>query len=394
MSDDSLLKQIDTSEEAADKDTSADSLATSKQDAVYHGLVEDIASGRYKVGEQIPSVRQLADRYQVSITPVWQALTSIAERGLVRKAPGRRGYYVAQRNTSSESTDSKIMSAALVYESARFHPEEADAKLVAQVLIDEIGRLPARRGSIVRSIPHVPVPTQGEDLELLEVLSKHKVVVFLNHCYRHWIGLLESRGCFVLEVNQPALPGFNWINWDREKAFAAMIDHLLEQGHKRIGFIGRYSVDWRVMDKFVSYFHGLYQHKLPCDTNLVEWIPQTAPMDGYHAAQRLIARLKPGQLPTALLVDTDARGAQTVAALHEAGLRVPDDISVASIDNRPEAASCQPPLTTVGPDWTKIAEVTLDVIDRGLHSRQSQRINQVVPFKMALRESTAPPAKR
>ena len=58
------------------------------------------------------------------------------------------------------------------------------------------------------------------------------------------------------------------------------------------------------------------------------------------------------------------------------------------------AASCQPPLTTVGPDWTKIAEVTLDVIDRGLHSRQSQRINQVVPFKMALRESTAPPAKR
>jgi LacI family transcriptional regulator len=51
--------------------------------------------------------------------------------------------------------------------------------------------------------------------------------------------------------------------------------------------------------------------------------------------------------PTAVFISSDEQSIGVLLALHEAGVRVPEDIAVVSFDGSQEAAYCWPPLTTV-----------------------------------------------
>jgi DNA-binding GntR family transcriptional regulator len=58
-------------------------------------LATRIARGEYKVGESIPSYRELAELYSVSVSTASRAVALLRDRGLVIGAPGR-GVFVAE----------------------------------------------------------------------------------------------------------------------------------------------------------------------------------------------------------------------------------------------------------------------------------------------------------
>ena len=90
---------------------------------------------------------------------------------------------------------------------------------------------------------------------------------------------------------------------------------------------------------------------------------------------------------TALFCANDQMALGAYRALREAGLRVPEDVSVVGFDDNDEAAMYAPPLSTVAQDWAVLGELALTTalaMTRGAEPRDSK-----VPQRFVERESTA-----
>jgi DNA-binding LacI/PurR family transcriptional regulator len=90
--------------------------------------------------------------------------------------------------------------------------------------------------------------------------------------------------------------------------------------------------------------------------------------------------------PTALLAMSDRVALRAMAWLADQGLRVPDDVSVLGFDDIPEAATAQPPLSTVAQPYRRIAERAVAAILDGDMPQGAA----VLPVDLVIRASTGP----
>lgn len=123
----------------------------------------------------------------------------------------------------------------------------------------------------------------------------------------------------------------------------AATEHLLELGHRRIGFIGgRTDLESaRLREK--GYRDAHEAAGVAVDPELLRvggYRPETTDSPA-HELLTLPDR------PTAIFAANDLSAIRTMDVAHDLGLRVPDDVSVVGFDNVPESALTDPPLTTV-----------------------------------------------
>lgn len=124
-----------------------------------------------------------------------------------------------------------------------------------------------------------------------------------------------------------------------------MMRHLLSLGHERIAFITGPSQNADARERLRGYRQAM-RGRPRCEArgNFTE-------ASGYSAARR-IAAMKPR--PTAIFAANDSMAIGALGALAEAGVRVPEDVSVAGFDDIPIARYVAPPLTTVGLDIAEL----------------------------------------
>ena len=128
----------------------------------------------------------------------------------------------------------------------------------------------------------------------------------------------------------------------------AAVDHLVRHGHTRIAFVGDLSqFDFR--ERQAAWRDALRRHRL--DDGL--FFPSVAwgRVGGREATQDLVAA---DAGVTAVVTATDDLALGVVAALREAGLRVPDDVAVVGFDNTDEAAFSGPSLTSVAQRFDEV----------------------------------------
>ncbi|AGL18450.1 LacI family DNA-binding transcriptional regulator [Actinoplanes sp. N902-109] len=101
-----------------------------------------------------------------------------------------------------------------------------------------------------------------------------------------------------------------------------------------------------------------------------EWSPSS----GYDAG-RMLARMPE---VTAIFTANDAQALGLLRALHEHGLRVPEDVSVVGFDDVPEASFFIPPLTTVRQAFDEVAHAGLGLLLKQISQRAGQVPEQVV----------------
>jgi LacI family transcriptional regulator len=123
----------------------------------------------------------------------------------------------------------------------------------------------------------------------------------------------------------------------------AATDFLLRRGHRRIGFINGEAWMEAAHDRLKGYRQALATHDVPFDPALVrhgDWLPVT----GSEETRALLALPQP---PTAIFCANDLMAIGAIAAIREAGLRVPEDISIMGYDDQELARYAQPPLSTL-----------------------------------------------
>ena len=120
----------------------------------------------------------------------------------------------------------------------------------------------------------------------------------------------------------------------------------------------------------------------PAGANFGDWTAEF----GYSAG----ARIATEQGITAVFAANDQIAIGLLSALHQAGRRVPDDISVVGFDNQPETTYLIPPLTTIGQDFPAVGRRAVDTLMRAISGSPASEENLIAP-ELVIRFSTSTP---
>jgi LacI family transcriptional regulator len=145
---------------------------------------------------------------------------------------------------------------------------------------------------------------------------------------------------------------------DTRKAARKMTAHLLELGHRRIGFITgdpRQSVSDQILRGFLDTLRetGLLQPPELIEQGCFDY------RSGMAAAERLLTRTP---RPTAIFAANDDMAAGVVAVATRLRLRVPEDLSVAGFDDTPISSIICPTLTTIRQPISAMGRVAVELL--------------------------------
>jgi LacI family transcriptional regulator len=171
---------------------------------------------------------------------------------------------------------------------------------------------------------------------------------------------------------------------DMQGAFE-MTSYLISLGHSRIGFVHGPEDQRAGHDRFAGYKKATSEAGIELDSDLIIYGDDHF-NSGFHGATRL---LKLETLPSAIFCNNDEMAAGSISAVFDAGLKVPDDISVAGFDDIPLASQVWPPLTTVQQPIYKIAEIATNMLIQLLKGENSIDLCHEVNTTLVIRKSTA-----
>lgn len=183
------------------------------------------------------------------------------------------------------------------------------------------------------------------------------------------------------------LPNAHSITVDDLEGGRIGTQHLLALGHRRIGILLQNIERTTGSERLLGYSQALADAHVAHDEQLVASSIVTT-NDAYHAMWRL---LRLPQRPTAILTDNHTISLGAMRALYEAGLRIPDDISVVGYGDLPLAATFAPPLTTVQCSPYTLGEMAAQTVLRLAARHDSASASaSILPVALVQRSSTAP----
>lgn len=208
----------------------------------------------------------------------------------------------------------------------------------------------------------------------------------------HVLEVFEQAGVPVVRVaaGRMAEPGLN-VRVDDQAAAYDVTRHLLDLGHRRIGFIQGHPNQSASDERRRGFLRALEEAGVD---------PASAPVEqgyftyrsGFEAAERLLAAAPD---LTAIFASNDDMAAAAVNVAHIKGLRVPQDLSVVGFDDTAIATTVWPELTTVRQPIEAMAGAALELLIGELRARRAGETiapaDQVIAHALIGRDSAAGP---
>ena len=161
---------------------------------------------------------------------------------------------------------------------------------------------------------------------------------------------------------------YSTVSVDDEKESFKMVEHLIKLGHERIAIMAEGSDQPSVVQlRLKGYLAALKANDISVDDKLIRYVDKRiyTMANGYDAAKALIDS---GEKFTALYCISDVLAIGALRAFADAGIRVPEDVSVAGFDGQELSEFCIPRLTTIRQPLVDISKETIrlifDIIDK------------------------------
>ena len=173
-----------------------------------------------------------------------------------------------------------------------------------------------------------------------------------------------------------------------------MTDYLINLGHKRIVIIGTKSSDVSVgYLRYEGYIKALKEHGIEADSSLVlpmdPTIEDYSMENGYAVMKRF---LDGGGTCTAVFAISDTMAIGAARAIHDAGLSIPHDISLAGFDGVKAGMFYNPSITTIRQPIEEMSKATIDILFQIIDGDSGHK-HELLPGELIIRESTAAPQK-
>ncbi len=243
---------------------------------------------------------------------------------------------------------------------------------------------------------------------------------YLTAIHRHNNELLESYSRLLLErgvegfitidtpiVREPALPtvaiaghrsfaAVTNIALDHKAAAFSALRHLLENGHREFAFLKGPAISSDTESRWQSIVEasrelGIRIHPdLVVELNASQACAARAPEYAYPFAKELLSR---NRAFTALFAFNDNSAIAAISALQDAGLRVPENVSVIGFDDIPLASYSNPTLTTVRQPMQKMGEIAARTLLDRIENRSEYVAEIAIETELIVRKSTGPAPK-
>jgi LacI family transcriptional regulator len=307
-------------------------------------------------------------------------------------------------NISAE-TRKKVISAA---ESLNYVPD-ATAQALASRRTKAIGLVMTRSPHHIATDAFLPQIIGG----LMEVIKDNKLrllieYVEVEHQDRVYLELARAKhidGMILLtprlndaglkKLEQVDIPtvlmghlertDFYSVDVDNQLAAQQGVQHLLELGHTQIACIANAPLSYAASpERVAGYRAALESAGIMPDDGLIKYA-DFDPQSGYDQTKSL---LESGNKFTAIFVASDNVAMGVKAALREAGLRIPEDISLVGFDDIPWAQYADPPLTTVHLQAQEMARKACLMLMDLLQGKEPKKKQQIIETHLVVRKSS------
>ncbi|GAQ53483.1 LacI family DNA-binding transcriptional regulator [Streptomyces acidiscabies] len=255
--------------------------------------------------------------------------------------------------------------------------------------LEAIANSAAAEGYAVTLLP-VAVPTQDEvrgAFTRLEELAVDAVIVIME------VHLLDAATINlppyvqVVVADSDAGERYTVVDTDQAGGTRTAVQHLLGLGHRTVWHLSGPEDSFAAQRRTDAWRETLVQAGRPVPPPVSgDWSAES----GYRAGLDLAAR----EDCTAVFAANDQMALGLLRALHESGRRVPEDVSVIGFDDIPEASSFLPPLTTLHQDFAEVGRLCVRAVLRKMRHDGPTHGTTLVPTRLVVRESTAPPPGR
>jgi len=197
----------------------------------------------------------------------------------------------------------------------------------------------------------------------------------------------------VFMDTKTSVAGAAVVNVDYEAGVQEALQYLFALGHRKIAFISGPMQLSSARVRSEAFQRGLRQQGIKLDKKLME--AGNHRVDGGHAAMRKI--LERGSRPTAVVASNDLTAIGAMGALHEAGRRIPEDVSVIGFDDIQLSAYTSPTLTTLHVPRREVAATAFRMLytaNDHSGSRKARKQEYVIAPRLVVRGSTGPAARQ
>lgn len=353
----------------------------------YYELMEElrkqILAGEIKPGEKIPSENQLSAAYKVSRQTVRKALQILQEEGYLYAEHGR-GTFCSEMMRHTRK--SKNIAVITTYLSDYIFPR----------VIQGIDRILTENGySILLKNTKNSRNLEAKCLEeLLQkdidglIIEPSKSQIFCKHINlyqmldQYEIPYVFIQGSYAQMKDKPH------ILLDDCKGGYLVTQYLISLGHKDI--IGIFKADdTQGQQRHKGYVQALQEAGIAYDPDKVVWFYTEDRRKHPYEKMKQLAAERDVLFFDAVVSYNDQIAIEVIQALTDAGLSVPQDVSVTGYDDSYLAATCRIPLTTVTHPQEKLGEVAaqmlLRIIKEGYGKGEENRI--LMEPELVIRES-------
>lgn len=168
---------------------------------------------------------------------------------------------------------------------------------------------------------------------------------------------------------------------DNADGVRRLTEHLIWLGHRRIAYVGGRTHVATGAARLAGYLEAIRASGL---------VPFT--VEGAFRADRAESAvdelLERGVTPSGLVVANNVMAIGALRALRDAGLRVPEDVALGSVDDPIWAEFIQPPLTTLAQPVRAMAETAMRLLIERIEDRRTEPARVVFPMELRVRRSS------
>lgn len=212
------------------------------------------------------------------------------------------------------------------------------------------------------------------------------IVVNPHHYYRsrHQLEQLRDDGIAVILLDTTIENStFDLVQVDNRQGAYEATRHLIQLGHHPATIAGPAAFS-TAQGRLQGYIDALHEAKLPVDEELI--VEGNYEPEGGYAAMKELLKLKP--LPSAIFCANNSMTLGALEALHEHGLRIPDDIAFATYDDVPWMRFMNPGLTAVAQPIYSLGREAVRLLMRRIEEPNAPQLTVTLPTELKVRSSS------
>ena len=345
-------------------------------------IVNQINSGKLKVGDKLETQSELVKRYDVSLITIKRALSDLISEGVLYARAGK-GTYVAQRPQKIDY--SKHLTIAYVlkdldnpfYQSIVSSVERNLSKNDSNLMLYSSDN---RHDNEERKIRYfIDMGVSGLILGSL----------FHSHYTDSLIKQLEAERFSFVMVSYTEDPSINFVGTDQELGGFMATEHLIKNGYADIGYVNGEEGNLVGEARKRGFLKAMTDYDVPVDQKNLLQITVDGKRDdmksGYLVGKQF-CELK--DRPKAMFIYNDLSALGFIQALGESGINVPKDVAIVGFDDIQMSSYVAPGLTTIHQPAYEMGKLGAKLLFRLMEDGTGKPVQKMLESSLVIREST------